>query len=390
MRRQHEMVGRFAVGVAALAALALGVWGCSSGGSSSEGDGSAAASADAAGAGAADAAAQDASGTAQDTATVDAAGGADSGGTGQGTDAGNRGGPDVVQDPKCGIPPGYACNPLCNTGCDEGQTCLFVDGAWKCDKAGDRAPGDECDHPTGCAAGGCLVPADGIPRCFPPCLDDGDCPEGLVCNVQDSQSTAFKFCGAPPPPCNPFDQAACDAGQACYLNGSDTQCLPAGDAGAGDPCSQPNSCGPGLACVTVAGQSNCARMCSTDPANSGEAFACAALCGAGNFQQMDVDTKTGICTNDVQIPTCDPVAQDCDAGKACYFTDGAWVCMPEGNKEEGQSCSAPSECQKGLTCHQSGKCKVICDAGQPKNNPACDSPDISCVPLGGSGGYCDQ
>ena len=77
---------------------------------------------------------------------------------------------------------------------------------------------------------------------------------------------------------------------------------------------------------------------------------------------------------------CDPTAQDCGRGQACYVLDGAPVCTWSGSLSKSEQCTHLNECGPGLTCFR-GRCEPYCDAS------ASADPDISCEEQCGQGGY---
>lgn len=294
----------------------------------------------------------------------------------------------VSGDPKCAVPEKKTCNALCGTGCDPNESCLFIENNWLCATAGAVAHGGECNGSGDCAKGVCATGTDGIPRCIDPCLDDTDCGAEGVCTLSVQGAEPFKFCTGKAAACTPLLADQCPIGQSCYLANNATQCLQIGEKGVGDKCVSPNECADGLSCLNVAGVSGCVRMCSTKGSDTGTAIACDTLCGVGKFQQVEKDTKTGYCTDDITIPTCDPLAQDCDAGKGCYQTADGWLCLPVGTKEAGEACTSPNDCAQGTFCLAGTKCKIICTP--PNDADKCESFDTPCVATQGGAGYCDQ
>lgn len=315
-------------------------------------------------------------------ATTDGTGGHPSDVTSPGAD---------ILDPKCVVPSYAECNALCNTGCDADEACVLLGSGWKCVTAGTVAPGAECDDSTECTKGVCAK-AEGATAatCVPPCKTDADCPEDGKCNVTVTGAEPFKFCGDAPPPCDAFVAGSCPDGQACYLSGSGMSCQKEGTHELSEDCNgNSNDCKPGLTCLNYGIVKGCARLCST-AAGADPSFACASVCGAGKFEQKDKDTKTGICTEDVTFPTCDPLAPDCPAGAGCYPSDSKWVCLSAGKKEKFENCTTTSDCQPGLTCQAAGKCYTICDASMHDNNPKCSSFDVKCIDIYGGFGYCSE
>ncbi|NUN13461.1 MAG: hypothetical protein HUU55_07485 [Myxococcales bacterium] len=295
---------------------------------------------------------------------------------------------DSPADPKCAVPEKKTCNALCGTGCEPGEACLFIENSWLCATEGTVANGGECNGSSECKKGVCATGTDGIPRCIAPCLDDQDCGTDSVCTLSVQGAEPFKFCTQKAAACTPLVSGQCPDGQSCYLANNATQCLQIGEKGIGDSCVSPNECADGLSCLNVAGVSACVRMCSTKGSDTGTEIACDTMCGVGKFQQVQKDTKTGYCTDDITIPTCDPVAQDCDAGKGCYQTSDGWLCLPVGTKEAGEACTTPNDCAKGTFCLAGTKCKVICTP--PNDADKCESFDTPCVATQGGAGYCDQ
>jgi hypothetical protein len=307
-------------------------------------------------------------------------------------EAGDEGGADIVS-PECAIPEKKSCNALCNTGCSDDKQCLFVGGAWECVTPGEAGPGEECANVNECAAGVCAGAGDDAPQlCYAPCLTDADCKDaGLTdytCSIQVPGALPFRFCSEPEPPCPLFDDTACPEGEACYVSGDATVCAAAGEKTVGDKCTQSSQCQAHHTCISVAGVSGCVRTC--DPGGGGN-FACAAVCGAGNFDTLS-GSGVGYCSDDIELPFCEPLnPTKCAANQGCYNTSDGWICQNAGVKEEKEPCAGSAECLPGFTCF-ANKCRVICDTSMPNNNPACASAAISCVALaaGGGAGYCDQ
>lgn len=77
---------------------------------------------------------------------------------------------------------------------------------------------------------------------------------------------------------------------------------------------------------------------------------------------------------------CDPTAQDCGRGQACYVLNGAPVCTWAGSLSKSQPCSHLNECGPGLSCFR-GRCEPYCDASESAD------PDISCTEQCGQGGF---
>jgi len=301
---------------------------------------------------------------------------------------------DVAEiDPKCGISPGFSCNPICHTGCAEGEACLFTGGAFGCMPAGSGAHGSPCSDVSNCASGTCVESPTGQSICADACLDATDCPTNIDCDTNVTGATTYKFCGVEAGACSLLETGVCPEGEICYPVGSGVQCLVPGTKGANEACNGPNDCLPDHDCINFSGAANpvCVQLCSLKGSKSGTPIGCDTMCGVGNFYPDDDKLKllkVGYCNPDIEINNCNPLTQSCGAGKGCYTTSDGWVCISAGNKEAGQTCGSPGDCSKGLFC-LANKCKVICDPNQPDNNPKCSSFDVKCVSFDGAG-YCDE
>lgn len=105
-----------------------------------------------------------------------------------------------------------------------------------------------------------------------------------------------------------------------------------------------------------------------------------------------VASSTSPPTTTTTLPqTCDPLLQDCSAGKACYLSfdgsgsvDGA-ACSPEGSTPEGGSCGSANECEGGTICAGDPlgglfTCMRFCDVMDFFSCPS--NPFGGCVSLG--------
>ena len=62
--------------------------------------------------------------------------------------------------------------------------------------------------------------------------------------------------------------------------------------------------------------------------------------------------------------TCDPVTQDCGAGRACYIQSGAPLCLWVGSEPPGRSCDFMNICDRGSGCYGLGgvaRCRPYCE-----------------------------
>lgn len=160
---------------------------------------------------------------------------------------------------------------------------------------------------------------------------------------------------APTPECDPGQQD-CPAGQKCSPYAlvdtccvDTTQCVPVtGTLAQGDPCTRADDnddCGRGLFCLGVhsggSGPGTCVALCDVDDPDS---------CGADRCVQFN-EGVLPLCR-----PACDPLAQDCPPGQACYaaLTEQAFTCLTSafepGHGAAGEPCATISACQPGLLC----------------------------------------
>lgn len=192
-----------------------------------------------------------------------------------------------------------------------------------------------------------------------------------------------------PPDGGPGD-AACDIwAQNCPPGEKCMPYSPDGDGGfnavrctplAGDPRA------PGEPCTVVgspaSGIDDCERraVCwNVDPeTNTGE---CVAMCQGTEAQPSCADPCTYCSINAYGTVTlcqgaCDPVAQDCRPGQACYPIGETFVCAPESSGDDGaigEPCEFINVCDAGLFCaadavpgcEGTGCCAPYCDASGP-------------------------
>lgn len=170
-----------------------------------------------------------------------------------------------------------------------------------------------------------------------------------------------------------------------------TRCSPlADDPGApGDPCTVVGS--------AVSGIDDCERgaMCwDVDPeTNTGECIAfcegveenptCTNPCDRCNLTS---DGIVNLC-----LPTCDPLAQNCGHGEACYPIDDDFVCIVDASGDlggVGDPCMFPNVCDPGLYCADASTlpgcesercCAPFCDTAEADT---CDAllPGTTCLP----------
>ncbi|WP_434424271.1 hypothetical protein [Nannocystis pusilla] len=187
--------------------------------------------------------------------------------------------------------------------------------------------------------------------------------------------------------CDPWVQD-CPIGQKCRPFSSagvgSLHCVPVAESPeqAGDPCAvqgngpeQTDNCDVGLLCW----EGSCVAQCTGSP----DAPACddpGTGCLIGN------DETLTLC-----LPSCDPLAQDCEGGQLCLSigNDLAFVCVPPGSGggQEFDVCEFKNSCEPGLACLDSGGatecggrgfecCLKFCDVTMP----TCTGAGAECVP----------
>ena len=86
------------------------------------------------------------------------------------------------------------------------------------------------------------------------------------------------------------------------------------------------------------------------------------------------------------IPTCDPIAQDCSAGLACYWAYNTFTCIFTTQPAPGEPCGYINDCYPGTTCidasltpncNGAACCAQFCEL----DDPSCSVPGTTCVPF---------
>lgn len=115
-------------------------------------------------------------------------------------------------------------------------------------------------------------------------------------------------------------------------------------------------CRDGYSCFFTQGATGC-KATATSECDSFKAGSCAPLDGG-----LRVCRRTGLDPVGRCVPGCDLFTQDCSAGSACYATlVGEGMCVPidrPGN--DGDPCSSPAQCDRGLTCAPTSLCRPYC------------------------------
>jgi hypothetical protein len=157
--------------------------------------------------------------------------------------------------------------------------------------------------------------------------------------------------------CDPFAQD-CPVGEKCVPASSDVdpdfdvdKCVPVlGDQPAGEPCTyggyveSTDDCDESSFCyevVEVAGEllGTCRSFC--------EGTSDTPVCPPGTHCPIMAEGSIILC-----IPTCDPLAQDCDEGLGCFWGPGsAFLCLvTTENIPTGEPCGAVNDCAPGNLC----------------------------------------
>ncbi|MFB6375275.1 MAG: hypothetical protein ABEN55_19625, partial [Bradymonadaceae bacterium] len=159
-----------------------------------------------------------------------------------------------------------------------------------------------------------------------------------------------------------FFPDSCGDGQNCYRTRQGRQCAQFNsNKKEGDSCSGGNDCDDGLICNTQTGK--CRAKCNPDDLQN---YGCPDQRSClGLADQQGNQLAFGLCQ-----PTCEPWPNDsCPQGQNCYpnpTVQGDQVCLPYGDKAEGESCRSLTDCGKDLLCNpNSGKCTAKCNDSNP-------------------------
>ncbi len=173
-------------------------------------------------------------------------------------------------------PPDPPCDPVTGLGCGSASWCVLQGASPRCVvQAGEGGEGEPCDSVRACRVGLACFRVGDRDLCARPCCEDGACGFGARCvagaRLASGVETAWGRCTASGG-CDVLQpERSCPRGEACYIVGPDgaTACRPAGRAGPGDPCSQPEDCRPGFYCGGALGAGHCVRVCALDGAGPG-------------------------------------------------------------------------------------------------------------------------
>lgn len=153
----------------------------------------------------------------------------------------------------------------------------------------------------------------------------------------------------------------CGDGQQCRYNpqAGERECIPTGNAMAGDSCGSQTLCAKGLTC-TGSSQDNLSCRTKCDPDNT-EEYGCGGGTCAPLGTQGGEQLPYGACQ-----PSCEPFPDDsCGEGENCYPTENGRTCAEYNpDAQVGDSCSTPTDCGNNQICiqGQSGNtCQDKCD-----------------------------
>ena len=187
---------------------------------------------------------------------------------------------EAEEPPPSEEPPSVDCNPIANTGCAEGEKCIYDDTDNKaCAPAGETPGGSPCQDTSECMEGMCLALNGTDSYCYILCKTIGHCPNNAPClELQDSP---YKVCKIDDlyDTCNILTQD-CEGGKGCYSVAGEDQpvCLPAGIEPVGGVCEGPSDCSPGHHCVNF----RCYELCDKNDPNSCGLFGkCSSTVAAG-------------------------------------------------------------------------------------------------------------
>ncbi len=176
--------------------------------------------------------------------------------------------------------------------------------------------------------------------------------------------------------CDPFAQD-CNEGEKCvaYASGGGTwdanKCVMImGDGQPGDPCmgsdaaTSTDDCGADSWCwdVNMEGVGTCTPFCT--------GTADAPVCGANQSCSIANEGSINLC-----LTTCDPLLQDCDVGKACFYDGTGFVCANATQDiPTGEVCGFINDCVAGNiclapesfpSCAGASCCGQFCDLADP-------------------------
>lgn len=176
-----------------------------------------------------------------------------------------------------------ACDPLCQTGCDDGQHCVArtsdpddTELTATCGPEGAGSQGEECASDEDCAAGSMCISLDGAASechryCRPGSAVRPQCPSGLTCRPFDVE-LRVGVCEQAVDECSVFPDS-CEDAQNCYDTPSGKRCAEYNAAAEpGDSCTESTECNERFRCVgDDPGDLSCRMICDPDDVDTCDA-----------------------------------------------------------------------------------------------------------------------
>lgn len=197
-------------------------------------------------------------------------------------------------------------------------------------------------------------------------LWDQDCPEGQKCMPYSNDGGGIWNDTM----CVPIDRNPRDVGESCTVEG--------------DAVSGIDDCVEGAMCFYVDPETNMGECIAFCEGNEAEAT-CDDPC---TFCNITSDGILTLCLSD-----CDPIAQDCGDGLACYPITDTFACAPDVGGEDGaigSACEFLNVCDPGTLCGDAtmlpdcegaaGCCTPFCDADAAVDPCDAQYPGTVCVP----------
>lgn len=177
------------------------------------------------------------------------------------------------------------------SGCAEGEACVWYQSALTCREPGNLDAGQVC---FGLGSAPCKEGLHCVVECVELCSTGGespscgDCP-GASFELNPDAKVGRCIDDTPPGECDLFAQD-CGGSESCYYIPGGTVCLAPGSAAAGGACSTANDCAEGTVCAG----DTCRQVCSTAD-GADPAVACADLCPDSTANLVPPEWNIGIC-----------------------------------------------------------------------------------------------
>lgn len=194
--------------------------------------------------------------------------------------------------------------------------------------------------------------------------------------------------------CSP-EQQDCAEGMACY-GLSHLYCAKPGMADKGQACERDSDCKAGFVCGSLPPdftEAVCTPYCDAKDATAPDA--CATLCPGGfsTISNADGSQELGAVCYPGSGGSCDPLAQDCEEGRACTGVE-APSCRVPGAIGLDAPCTYATDCVKGLVCVKvqgdpTAHCQEYCDPSPAApESTSCDKCDNGAWDFPGGYGIC--